>query len=127
MQLLSDVKTGRSHRRQFSMSRQILNTGSFRSHTSTPGSPDPDTDIMSSQHNISRASSNPMHSQPFANGGATHRDVSALEGEVESLRAELEETKRRMGADVAKAREEALGVMRATGHLPNTVLRCCCH
>ncbi|KAL0026946.1 hypothetical protein WJX79_001960 [Trebouxia sp. C0005] len=113
--LLSDVKTVRPHRRQLSMSRQILNTDSFRSHASTPLSPDPDTDILSSQLNISRTSSTPMHSQPFAGGVAPHRDVSALEGEVESLRAELEETKRRMGADLAKAREEALGVMRATG------------
>lgn len=113
--LLSDVKTGRPHRRQLSMSRQILNTDSFRSHASTPQSPDPDTDILSSQHNISRTGSTPMHSQPFAGGVAPHRDVSALEGEVESLRAELEETKRRMGADLAQAREEALGVMRATG------------
>lgn len=104
------------------MSRQILNTDSFRSHASTPLSPDPDTDILSSQLNISRTSSTPMHSQPFAGGVAPHRDVSALEGEVESLRAELEETKRRMGADLAKAREEALGVMRATGQLPNAVM-----
>ena len=118
MQLLSDVKTGRPHRRQLSMSRQILNTDSFRSHASTPQSPDPDTDILSSQHNISRTGSTPMHSQPFASGGAPHRDVSALE----SLRAELEETKRRMGADLVKAREEALGVMRATGQLPNVVM-----
>ena len=131
------------------MSRQILNTDSFRSHASTPRSPDPDTDILSSQHNISRSGSTPMHAQPFAGGGAPHRDVSALEGEVESLRAELEETKKRMGADLAKAREEALGVMRATGQLPNVVMcaavgtgtgigtgtgaakhchvRCCCH
>ena len=122
MQLLSDVKTGRPHRRQLSMSRQILNTDSFRSHASTPQSPDPDTDILSSQHNISRTGSTPMHSQPFAGGVAPHRDVSALEGEVESLRAELEETKRRMGADLAQAREEALGVMRATGQLPNVVI-----
>lgn len=122
MQLLSDVKTGRPHRRQLSVSRQILNTDSFRSHASTPGSPDPDTDILSSQHNISRTGSTSMHSQPFAGGGAPHRDVSALEGEVESLRAELEETKRRMGTDLAKAREEALGVMRATGQLPHFVM-----
>ncbi|DBA94998.1 TPA: hypothetical protein ACH3X1_002520 [Trebouxia sp. C0004] len=112
--LLSDVKTGRPHRRQLSMSRQILSTDSFRSHASTPRSPEPDSDILSSQHNISRTGT-PMHSQPFAGGGATPRDVSALEGEVESLRAEVQETKRRMGADLAKAREEALGVMRATG------------
>ncbi len=104
------------------MSRQILNTDSFRSHASTPRSPDPDTDILSSQHNISQTCSTPLHSQPFASGGAPHRDVSALEGEVESLRAELEETKRRMGTDLARAREEALGVMRATGQLPNVVM-----
>ena len=108
------------------MSRQILNTDSFRSHASNPLSPDPNFDILSSQHNISPTGSTPMHSQAFAGGGAPHRDVSASEGEVESLRAELEETKRRMGADLAKAREEALGVMRATGQLPNHV-HCCCH
>lgn len=122
MQLLSDVKTGRPHRRQLSMSRQILNTDSFKSHASTPRSPDPDTDILSSQHNISRTGSTLMHSHPFASGGAPHRDVLASEGEVESLRAELEETKRRMGADLTKAREEALGVMRATGQLSNVVM-----
>ena len=97
------------------MSRQILNSDSFRSLTSTPLSGDLDTDILASHPNISRATSSHTHTLSFGNGSAQYKDVSSLESEVESLRAELEETKRRMEVEVAQAREEALGVMRATG------------
>lgn len=43
------------------------------------------------------------------------RDAAALETEVNLLKAELEATKRRLESDVARAKEDALGVMRATG------------
>ena len=43
------------------------------------------------------------------------RDVAALETEVNLLKAELEETKRRLESDVAQAKEDALGVMRGGG------------
>lgn len=45
-----------------------------------------------------------------------------MESEIETLKAELEETKRKMEAEVAKAREEAFGVMRATGQLDCSLL-----
>ena len=93
----------------------MLNSDSFRSHTSTPLSADLDTDILASHPNISRATSSHTHTLSFGNGSAQYKDVSSLESEVESLRAELEDTKRRMDVEVAQAREEALGVMRATG------------
>lgn len=104
------------------MSRQILNSDSFRSLTSTPLSADLDTDILASHPNISRATSSHTHTLSFGNGSAQYKDVSSLESEVESLRAELEDTKRRMEVEVAQAREEALGVMRATGQSCDAVV-----
>ena len=44
------------------------------------------------------------------------RDAAALETEVNLLKAELKATKRRLENDVACAKEDALGVMRATGN-----------
>ena len=61
-----------------------------------------------------------LHAAQQHNG----RDVTALETEVNLLKAELEETKRRLESDVARAKEEALGVMRATGDT-HTIKRLC--
>lgn len=55
-----------------------------------------------------------MPSLPAA-PSSSGREVGALENEVELLRAELTDTQRRLESDVARAREDALGVMRATG------------
>ena len=78
-------------------------------------SADLDTDILSSHPNISHTPRSHTHTPSFGTASTQHKDVLALESEVESLRAELEETKRRTEAEVTQAREEALGVMRATG------------
>ena len=56
------------------------------------------------------------------NGLSNGKDPAAMESEIETLKAELEETKRKMEAEVAKAREEAFGVMRATGQLDCSLL-----
>ncbi len=61
---------------------------------------------------MGRTASNLMRTVSFA---TDYKDVVALESEIEVLKFELEETKQKMEAEVAKAREEALGVMRATG------------
>ena len=123
LQLLADVQTGKPHkRRSLSVSRQMLNSDSFRSLNSTPLSADLDNDILASHPNISRATSGHTHTLSFGNGSAHYKDVSSLESEVESLRAELEETKRRTQVEVAQAREEALGVMRATGQSGKAVV-----
>ena len=52
----------------------------------------------------------PLQQQPSG------QDVAALEAELSLLRAELEETKCRLESDVARAKEDALSVMRATGN-----------
>ena len=54
------------------------------------------------------------------------RDVAALETEVNLLKAELEKTKRRLERDVARAKEDAFGVMRATGSIFTQRLYDCC-
>lgn len=57
-----------------------------------------------------------MRTMPsFSMAHPSGRDVAVLETEVELLKVELEETKRKLESDVARAREDALGVMRATG------------
>ena len=53
---------------------------------------------------------------------SSSRDVGALEHEVDLLRAELTETKLRLESDVARAKEDALGVMRATGMWSEVIL-----
>ena len=45
------------------------------------------------------------------------KDVVGLENEVDILRFELESAKAKMESEVAKAREEAFGIMKATGEL----------
>lgn len=46
---------------------------------------------------------------------ADQKDVTGLENEIDILKFELESTKARMESEIAKAREEALSVMKATG------------
>ena len=58
------------------------------------------------------ASSQLIHSFS-ANGN--HKDVLGLENEIEILKFELESSKARMESEVAKAKEEAFGIMQATG------------
>ena len=130
LQLLSDVQS-KGHRRQ--SSRHLLKTDSFQL---SPRSPGADFDILASSPHIARSTSGlsgrsfsgrfnsglmrTMSSLPIvvANGNSVSdgKDAVALESEVEALKAELAETKRKLEADVAKAKEEALGVMRATGN-----------
>lgn len=140
LQLLSDVQ-GKSCPRQFP--RRLLHTESYKSQMS-PRSLATDCDILSSSSHLARSpsglsarsnsnllstvasfpaalisnrsNSNLLNTMPsFPAAASSGRDVAALENELELLRAELEETKRRLESDVAKAREDALGVMRATG------------
>lgn len=66
-----------------------------------------------------------MPSLPAALSSSGGRDVGALENEVELLRTELAETKRRLESDVARARGDALGVMRATGMVVWSEAVCC--
>ena len=65
-----------------------------------------------------------MRTASLVNGSSRQREVLALETEVDTLRFELEETRRKMESEVAKAREEALGVMRATGHILFAICLC---
>ena len=67
-----------------------------------------------------RTNSHLLHTTSLPKESSAHKEIASLESEIESLKAELNETKRQAQADVDKAKQEAVGVMQATGTLsPN--------
>ncbi|KAL3163383.1 hypothetical protein ABBQ32_009768 [Trebouxia sp. C0010 RCD-2024] len=128
--LLSDVQGARRS------PRRLLPTESYRPQTSHQ-SPAADPAVRSSSPHLShslsglsgrsnsRSYSNLLNTMPSlpAAPSSSGREVGALENEVELLRAELTDTQRRLESDVARAREDALGVMRATGDADAEVKR----
>lgn len=104
LQLLSDVN---SYKSDTGTKPALVGSDSLRSRHSSQSS--------GTLGRTFSASGQLLHS---LSSSSNHKDVTGLENEVDILRFELQEAKARMESEVAKAREEALGIMHATGQIP---------